>query len=90
MYNRAKTVVNFSFVVKRYQEGKNMKTASEKIAALRAAMQQNGVDGYLVPSADPHMSEYLPDYYQTRSWLSGFDGSAGTLVVTDKHAAEAQ
>ena len=64
-----------------------MKTASEKIAALRAAMQQNGVDGYLVPSADPHMSEYLPDYYQTRSWLSGFDGSAGTLVVTDKHAA---
>ena len=64
-----------------------MNTASEKIAALRAAMQQNGVDGYLVPSADPHMSEYLPDHYQTRSWLSGFDGSAGTLAVTAQHAA---
>ena len=45
-------------------------------------MLQHGVDAVLVPSADPHLSEYLPAHWQARVWLSGFDGSAGTLVVT--------
>ena len=57
-----------------------MKTVPERIAALRAAMKEAGVDGFLIPSSDPHMSEYLPDCYQARSWFSGFNGSVGTSV----------
>jgi len=45
-------------------------------------MAEEGIDALLVPSADPHLSEYLPGYWQGRRWLSGFDGSVGTLVVT--------
>jgi len=52
-------------------------TSSEKIAALRQKMLENNVDAFIVYSADPHMSEYLPDEWQERSWLSGFTGSAG-------------
>ncbi|GLQ46231.1 Xaa-Pro aminopeptidase [Dyella lipolytica] len=57
-----------------------------RIAALREAMTRHGVAACLVPSADPHLSEYLPAHWQAREWLSGFDGSAGILLVT---AAEA-
>lgn len=57
-----------------------------RLAALRAAMQSHGVAAVLVPSADPHLSEYLPEHWQARSWLSGFTGSAGTLVVGREHA----
>ncbi|ALM83894.1 aminopeptidase P family protein [Bordetella sp. N] len=53
-----------------------------RIAALRAEMAARGVDACLVPSADPHLSEYLPGRWQARQWLSGFTGSVGTLVVT--------
>ncbi|HEY9278441.1 MAG TPA: aminopeptidase P family protein [Eoetvoesiella sp.] len=55
---------------------------SERIAALRAAMLARSVDACIVLSSDPHLSEYLPEHWQARSWLSGFDGSAGTLVIT--------
>ena len=61
-------------------------TIPERIAALRAAMSREGLAAYLVPSADPHLSEYLPGRWQSREWLSGFTGSAGTLVVTDGFA----
>src|SRR6201991_3208329 len=54
----------------------------ERLATLRNAMAREGVAAYLVPSADPHLSEYLPGRWQGRQWLSGFTGSAGTLVVT--------
>ena len=57
-----------------------------RLAALRAAMQQHGVAAVLVPSADPHLSEYLPAHWSAREWLSGFTGSAGTLVVGREHA----
>ncbi len=57
-----------------------------RLATLRAAMQQHGVAAVLVPSADPHLSEYLPDHWQARAWLSGFTGSAGTLIVSHAHA----
>ncbi|MFQ7159439.1 MAG: aminopeptidase P family N-terminal domain-containing protein [Ruthenibacterium sp.] len=62
-------------------------TVPEKLAALRAAMEEKGVDGVYVPSADPHMSEYLPGHWRGRAWLSGFTGSAGTLCVTKEKAA---
>jgi Xaa-Pro aminopeptidase len=55
---------------------------STRLAALRAAMQQHDVAAVLVPTADPHLSEYLPEHWQARAWLCGFTGSAGTLIVT--------
>src|SRR5579859_2130467 len=61
-------------------------TTPAKLAALRQAMQQHDIAACLIPSADPHLSEYLPAHWQAREWLSGFTGSAGTLVVTAEHA----
>ena len=57
-------------------------TTVEKLAALRALMQQNGVDAYIVPGNDPHASEYMPSHWFEVRWLSGFKGEAGTVVVT--------
>jgi Xaa-Pro aminopeptidase len=53
----------------------------DRLAALRQIMREEDVDACLIPSADPHLSEYLPERWQGRSWLSGFTGSAGTLIV---------
>ncbi|WP_294270510.1 aminopeptidase P family protein [uncultured Chryseobacterium sp.] len=61
-------------------------TSKEKVAALREEMQKNNVDAFIVYSADPHMSEYLPEEWQERSWLSGFLGSAGFVVITKDKA----
>ena len=61
-------------------------TIPERIAALRGAMRQRGVAACVVTTADPHLSEYLPAHWQAREWLSGFTGSAGTLVVTPQFA----
>ena len=63
-----------------------LKTVPEKLAALRALMRDNKTDAYVVMSADPHMSEYLPAYWQVRLWLTGFTGSVGTLVITQDFA----
>ncbi len=54
----------------------------DRLAALRKAMHARGISACIVPTADPHLSEYLPGHWQAREWLSGFTGSAGTLVVT--------
>ncbi|GAA5586214.1 hypothetical protein Acal01_01356 [Acinetobacter calcoaceticus] len=61
-------------------------TVQEKLEKLRELMLNQHVDALVVMSADPHMSEYLPDYWKARQWLSGFSGSVGTLVVTQKFA----
>jgi Xaa-Pro aminopeptidase len=53
-----------------------------RLAALREAMQAAQVHAVLVPSSDPHLSEYLPEHWQGRQWFSGFTGSMATLVVT--------
>lgn len=58
-----------------------MNTTEERLAALRAQMKNNGIDTAIIPQADPHMSEYIASHWQARRWLSGFNGSAGTLVV---------
>ena len=52
------------------------------LARLRAAMQQYRIDAVIVPSADPHLSEYLPERWKGRQWLSGFTGSVGAFVAT--------
>lgn len=60
-----------------------MKTnISERIAALREAMKQHKIDAYIIPTSDPHMSEYPADCWKYREWISGFTGSAGTVVIT--------
>lgn len=56
--------------------------AREKVASLRAEMKKNGIDVFIIYSADPHMGEYHPAEWQERTWLSGFTGSAGFVVVT--------
>lgn len=57
-----------------------------KIKKLRKLMRKFKVDVYIIPTSDPHQSEYLPEYWQSRKWISGFTGSAGTLVITDKES----
>lgn len=59
----------------------------ERISALRVKMQENNIDAYIVYSADPHMSEYLPEEWQERAWISGFTGSAGFVVILKNKAA---
>ena len=58
-----------------------------RITQLREALAQRGVHALLVPSSDPHLSEYLPEHWQGREWLSGFTGSMATLVVAADRAA---
>jgi Xaa-Pro aminopeptidase len=57
-------------------------TVPQRLARIRELMSREGIHALLVPSADPHLSEYLPGYWQGRQWLSGFHGSVGTLIVT--------
>lgn len=59
---------------------------AERLEALRRVMREQGMAACVVPTSDPHLSEYLPDRWQGREWLSGFTGSAGTLVVCDDFA----
>ena len=59
-----------------------MSTVSERLAALRSAMRSAGVAAYLIPTGDPHSSEYLPAHYNSREYFSGFTGENSTLVVT--------
>lgn len=53
---------------------------------IRKLMEENKIDFYLVPSKDPHGSEYLPDYYKEREFVTGFTGSQGTAVITNQDA----
>jgi len=61
--------------------------ARERIARLVAALESHGLQSVLVPSSDPHISEYLPEHWQGRAWFSGFTGSMATLVVTRNGSA---
>lgn len=58
-----------------------MTETAQRIEALRKRMQQHGVSHYLVPTSDEHVNEYVPPWHQRRSWLSGFTGSAGDVLV---------
>ncbi|PVH24106.1 aminopeptidase P family protein [Sphingobacterium corticibacter] len=58
----------------------------KKLAAIRESMAERSIDAYIIPSADPHISEYLPDRFKAIAWTSGFTGSAGTLVITQDFA----
>ena len=59
---------------------------NDRIKGLRNLMKERGIKAYIIPTHDPHQSEYIADHYKTRVWISGFTGSAGTVVVTEDEA----
>jgi Xaa-Pro aminopeptidase len=62
-------------------------TPRERVASLQSLLAERSLDALIVPSSDPHLSEYLPARWGGRAWASGFDGSVGTLIVTAESAA---
>lgn len=64
-----------------------MQTHEARLAALREELKRRGVEGFIIPISDEHMSEYVGDYAQRLGWLTGFGGSAGFAAVTLDHAA---
>ncbi|MBJ9951625.1 MULTISPECIES: aminopeptidase P family protein [unclassified Acinetobacter] len=64
----------------------NASSPANKLENLRTIMKKYQQDAFIAMSADPHMSEYLPDYWKIREWLTGFTGSVGTIVVTQNFA----
>ena len=61
-------------------------TINERLKKLRKLMSEKGINAYIVNTGDPHQSEYVADYYKGRIWVSGFTGSAGTVVITQDEA----
>jgi len=62
------------------------KIIRERIESLREVMKANQIDAYIIPSSDPHLSEYPAGRWKSRQWISGFTGSAGTVVITAEKA----
>ena len=58
----------------------------ERLSLLRVAMNDKNVDFYVIPSADPHLGEYIPDHWRIINWLTGFTGSSATVVITSSFA----
>ena len=56
---------------------------SEKLSLLRQEMNAKSIDLYLIPSTDPHLGEYIPDHWRIIEWLTGFTGSAATVIITE-------
>jgi Xaa-Pro aminopeptidase len=73
--------------IKDYDLSTLPKDTASRLAALREQLQRDGLDGFIIPLTDEHMSEYVGEYAQRLSWISGFGGSAGTAVVTRDKAA---
>ncbi len=63
-----------------------METIKDRVSQFQELMSKKNIDAWILPSSDAHNSEYVADYWKGRAWLSGFTGSAGTLVVTQKEA----
>lgn len=61
-------------------------TINNRIQALRALLKNEGIQAFIIPSTDPHLSEYVAPHWKSREWISGFTGSAGTVVVTTDKA----
>jgi Xaa-Pro aminopeptidase len=63
-----------------------MITNVDKLTLIRAALKQHNLDAYLITIADPHLDEEIPDHWKIIQWLTGFTGSAATVVITDSFA----
>lgn len=59
---------------------------NKRIDALRGLIEKEGIQAFIIPSTDPHLSEYVAPHWESRKWISGFTGSAGTVVVTPQKA----
>ena len=59
-----------------------MTQINERLSALRQTMKEAGASACIIPGTDPHASEYIADFWKEREWISGFDGSAGTVALT--------
>ncbi|MRI33245.1 peptidase M24 [Endozoicomonas sp. OPT23] len=64
-----------------------MMTTTEKLTALQSAMKSQDIHAWIIPGSDPHESEYTAEHWSGRGWLSGFSGSAGTVVILQEQAA---
>ncbi|MFR8634320.1 MAG: aminopeptidase P family N-terminal domain-containing protein, partial [Barnesiella intestinihominis] len=62
------------------------KSTLPRLKALRDEMGKAGITAFIIPGTDPHQSEYYSSHWAARTWISGFDGSAGTAVVTTNQA----
>jgi len=63
-----------------------MSDSSQKLAGLRSSMAENNIDAYIIPNSDPHIGEYISEHWRINRWLTGFTGSACTVVVTESFA----
>jgi Xaa-Pro aminopeptidase len=63
-----------------------MQSSDEKLGRLRASMKEHAINAYIIPNTSPHLDEYIPDHWRIIAWLTGFTGSAATVVVTDTFA----
>ena len=61
-------------------------SVTDRIAKLRKLMEERNMDAYIIPSADNHQSEYVGEHFKARAFISGFTGSAGTVIVTKDDA----
>ena len=59
---------------------------ASRVSALRKIMEERNIDAYIIPSADNHQSEYVGEHFKSRQFISGFKGSAGTVVITKEKA----
>ena len=64
----------------------DMQSPDEKLGRLRASMKEQAINAYIIPNTSPHLDEYIPDHWRIIAWLTGFTGSAATVVVTDAFA----
>jgi Xaa-Pro aminopeptidase len=63
-----------------------MQHSTGKLPDLLSSMKKNGIDAYIIPSTDPHLEENIPDHWRIVQWMTGFTGSAATVVITDSFA----
>jgi Xaa-Pro aminopeptidase len=63
-----------------------MGSHSDLLESIRSALKQNGIDAYIIPLADPHLGENIPDQWRIIKWLTGFTGSAATVIITNTFA----
>ncbi len=62
------------------------RTTNQRVDALRTLLKEEGINAFIIPSTDSHLSEYVAPHWQSREWISGFTGSAGTVVITEERA----
>ena len=63
-----------------------MHQSQKNLTDLRSSMKDNNIDAYIIPNTDPHLGEYMTDHWRIIAWLTGFTGSAATVIVTDSFA----